>query len=104
MDGLVPRPSTPTLRPYQHDHVARTHAEIAAGHRRIIQVAPTGSGKTVTGAEIIREYVERGQRVREREVIALSGSTGQSTAPHLHFEIQLNEEAVDPMTMVKQPS
>ena len=48
--------------------------------------------------------VERGQRVREREVIALSGSTGQSTAPHLHFEILLNGEAVDPLTMVEQPS
>jgi len=48
--------------------------------------------------------VELGQRVRRNEVIALSGSTGRSTAPHLHFEIQLNGEAVDPLTMVKQPS
>jgi murein DD-endopeptidase MepM/ murein hydrolase activator NlpD len=41
--------------------------------------------------------------VREREVIALSGSTGRSTAPHLHFEILLDGEAVDPLTMVEQP-
>lgn len=47
--------------------------------------------------------VERGQRVRQSEVIALSGSTGRSTAPHLHFEILLNGEAVDPLSMVTQP-
>ncbi|MEQ9398496.1 MAG: M23 family metallopeptidase [Longimicrobiales bacterium] len=47
--------------------------------------------------------VERGQRVRRNEVIALSGSTGRSTAPHLHFEILLNGEAVDPLTLVSQP-
>jgi murein DD-endopeptidase MepM/ murein hydrolase activator NlpD len=44
-----------------------------------------------------------GRRVRRNEVIALSGSSGRSTAPHLHFEILLDGEAVDPLTMVKQP-
>lgn len=47
--------------------------------------------------------VERGQRVRRDEVIALSGSTGRSTAPHLHFEILLDGEAVDPLSLVTQP-
>ena len=54
------KPPTPALRPYQLDHVALTHAKIAAGHRRILQVAPTGAGKTVTAAEIIRQYVRAG--------------------------------------------
>lgn len=44
-----------------------------------------------------------GERVRRGEVIALSGSTGRSTAPHLHFEILLDDELVDPLTMVQQP-
>jgi murein DD-endopeptidase MepM/ murein hydrolase activator NlpD len=46
---------------------------------------------------------ELGARVRRSEVIALSGSTGLSTAPHLHFEILLDDELVDPLTMVQQP-
>ena len=47
--------------------------------------------------------VELGEEVRKNEVIALSGSTGLSTAPHLHFEILLEGEAVDPLEMVQQP-
>lgn len=48
--------------------------------------------------------VEEGQGVREREVIALSGSSGQSTAPHLHFEILLNGGPIDPLSMVSPPN
>ena len=47
--------------------------------------------------------VERGQRVRRGEVIALSGSTGKSTAPHLHFEILRRGRPVDPLSMVTPP-
>lgn len=47
--------------------------------------------------------VERGQLVRQGEVIALSGSTGRSTAPHLHFEILRNGRPVDPLSMVDPP-
>jgi murein DD-endopeptidase MepM/ murein hydrolase activator NlpD len=50
-----------------------------------------------------RIFVERGQEVRGSEVIALSGSTGQSTAPHLHFEVLLHGNPIDPLTMVTQP-
>ncbi len=47
--------------------------------------------------------VELGEEVRKNEVIALSGSTGRSTAPHLHFEILLGGETVDPLELVQQP-
>lgn len=48
-------------------------------------------------------FVEAGDRVRQNEVIALSGSTGRSTAPHLHFEILRDDEPVDPLTILEQP-
>jgi murein DD-endopeptidase MepM/ murein hydrolase activator NlpD len=63
-----------------------------------------GDGYRTLYAHASETLVEPGQRVRRNEVIALSGSTGRSTAPHLHFEILLNGEAVDPLSMVKPPS
>lgn len=62
-----------------------------------------GDGYTSLYGHASRNLVVRGQRVRRNEVIALSGSTGRSTAPHLHFEILLNGEAVDPLSLVQQP-
>ena len=50
-----------------------------------------------------RLLVGQGTRVKRLQMIALSGSTGQSTAPHLHFEVRKNGEAVDPYQYVKQP-
>jgi murein DD-endopeptidase MepM/ murein hydrolase activator NlpD len=41
--------------------------------------------------------------VERHEVIALSGNTGRSTAPHLHFEIRRDGEPVDPRTLVQAP-
>lgn len=47
--------------------------------------------------------VETGARVRRGEVVAMSGSTGRSTAAHLHFEVLRNGRAVDPLTFVSPP-
>lgn len=62
-----------------------------------------GGGYTSLYGHASLTLVVRGQQVRQREVIALSGSTGRSTAPHLHFEILLDGEVVDPLTLVTQP-
>lgn len=50
-----------------------------------------------------RLFVTAGDRVRRAEVIGLTGSTGRSTAPHLHFEIRRGGKAVDPLAFVRQP-
>jgi murein DD-endopeptidase MepM/ murein hydrolase activator NlpD len=49
-----------------------------------------------------RLVVRSGQRVSAGEVIGLSGNTGNSSAPHLHFEIRKNGLVVDPLTLVKE--
>jgi murein DD-endopeptidase MepM/ murein hydrolase activator NlpD len=46
--------------------------------------------------------VQQGQRVAKGQVIALVGSNGFSTGPHLHFELMRNETLIDPMSLVKK--
>ena len=45
---------------------------------------------------------EKGAKIRQGETIALVGSTGWSTGPHLHFEIHKNGERIDPMPFLKE--
>jgi murein DD-endopeptidase MepM/ murein hydrolase activator NlpD len=62
-----------------------------------------GQGYSSLYAHASSTFVEQGQVVRRGEVIALSGNTGRSTAPHLHFEIMREGVAVDPLTLVRPP-
>jgi murein DD-endopeptidase MepM/ murein hydrolase activator NlpD len=63
-----------------------------------------GGGYSTLYGHASLHLVGLGQTVRERQVIALSGSTGRSTGPHLHFEVLVDGEHVDPLTVVEQPS
>jgi murein DD-endopeptidase MepM/ murein hydrolase activator NlpD len=49
-----------------------------------------------------RRLVAQGDTVGAGQVIGLSGNTGRSSAPHLHFEIRRQGTALDPLTMVKE--
>jgi murein DD-endopeptidase MepM/ murein hydrolase activator NlpD len=49
-----------------------------------------------------RLLVEQGDTVAAGQVIALAGSTGRSTGPHLHFEIRRGGRPIDPRTVVKE--
>ncbi len=56
-----------------------------------------GNGRETEYAHLNGYYVQKGQSVKKGEVIALSGSTGNSTGPHLHFGVKQDDTYVDPM-------
>lgn len=55
-----------------------------------------GNGIETWYGHTSKMYVKEGQEVKAGDVIALVGSTGNSTGPHLHFEIRINGEHVNP--------
>jgi len=61
-----------------------------------IVIISHGNGLTSYYAHAMRLLVEQGDHVRKGQSIALLGSTGISSAPHLHFEIWKNGEPLDP--------
>ena len=44
--------------------------------------------------------VKPGQRVRRGDVIGYVGSTGRSTGPHLHYEVRLNDQPMNPLAYI----
>ncbi|RED95608.1 peptidoglycan DD-metalloendopeptidase family protein [Marinoscillum furvescens] len=56
-----------------------------------------GFGYTTKYAHLSEFVVKRGQKVKRGELIAYSGNTGKSTAPHLHYEVKIDGKPVDPV-------
>ncbi|MBR1802975.1 MAG: M23 family metallopeptidase [Clostridia bacterium] len=56
---------------------------------------------TTIYAHCSKILVKKGETVKKGQKIALSGNTGKTTGPHLHFEIRRNERTVDPELILK---
>jgi len=59
-----------------------------------------GFGLVTRFAHCSKILAVRGQRVKRGQKIALVGSTGLSTGPHLHYEVWVNRKPVDPIKYV----
>lgn len=57
-----------------------------------------GNGKLTIYGHLTNAIVSTGQHVSKGQTIGYSGSTGNSTGPHLHFECQYNGAKYDPMS------
>ena len=66
----------------------------------LVVIVDHGQGVRTIYAHMSELKVQTGQRLEGRNVIGLSGSSGRSTGPHLHFEIQRRGNAEDPVPLL----
>ncbi len=78
-----------------------TYTGWEGGYGKLI-VIDHGYGFSTRYGHLQRTLVNTGQRVRRGQVMGFVGSTGRSTAPHLHYEIRVNGVPVDPFKYLKK--
>jgi murein DD-endopeptidase MepM/ murein hydrolase activator NlpD len=71
------------------------------GYGRQVQISHGGGIVTLYG-HMSSIAATAGEPVRQGQVIGYVGSSGLSTGPHLHFEVKVNGQPVDPMTVRMQ--
>ena len=72
-----------------------TAAEQTPDYGKIVKIYH-GSGLETRYAHASKLLVKVGERIEKGQVVAEVGSTGRSTGAHLHYEIRLNDNALDP--------
>jgi murein DD-endopeptidase MepM/ murein hydrolase activator NlpD len=70
-------------------------AEVTPEYGNMVRISH-GSGLETRYAHAAKLLVKEGDRIKKNQVVALVGNTGRSTGPHLHYEIRMNGESLDP--------
>jgi murein DD-endopeptidase MepM/ murein hydrolase activator NlpD len=78
------------------DGVVALVGSSSSGYGNYVVIAHSGGPDTLYG-HLSTALVKVGQAVIQGQPVGLEGSTGNSTGPHLHFELRINQRPVDPM-------
>jgi murein DD-endopeptidase MepM/ murein hydrolase activator NlpD len=111
----------PPSGPYKHFHTgidiaaplgtpvmaAADGVVVAVGHSgygygNYVVIAHGGGVETLYG-HLLVTMAKAGDKVVRGQLIGLEGSTGFSTGPHVHFELRLNDQVIDPMPYLPVP-
>ena len=111
----------PPFGPYKHFHTgidlaaplgtpvmaAADGLVVAVGHSSIgygnYVVIAHGAGIATLYGHLLQTNANVGDRVGRGQLIGLEGSSGLSTGPHVHFELRVNDLAIDPMPYLPVP-
>jgi len=77
-----------------------TYAGVRRGYGNVVEI-DHGNGYMTRFAHNSKLLVHVGERVRVGQVISLSGDTGRSTGPHLHFEVWYKGRVMNPLAFVR---
>jgi len=77
------------------DGVVALVGSSGSGYGNYVVIAHAGGFDTLYG-HLSTSLVQPGQRVTQGTAVGLEGSTGNSTGPHLHFELRIAQKPVDP--------
>lgn len=91
-----PVPQGTPVRAPQSGIIARTGSDNMNGNFVVVK---SGSNEHFL-LHLSKINVSNGQRVNKGEVVGLSGNTGRSTGPHLHWELHVAGRPVDPMSHI----
>ncbi|MFA6122406.1 MAG: M23 family metallopeptidase [Sphingomonas sp.] len=75
-------------------------AERSGGYGNLVEL-DHGKGIQTRYGHLSKILVEAGTRVHRGQLIALMGSTGRSTGPHLHYEVRIDGHAVNPVPFLQ---
>jgi murein DD-endopeptidase MepM/ murein hydrolase activator NlpD len=111
----------PPYGPYKHFHTgidiaaplgtpvmaAADGVVVAVGHTAVgygnYVIIAHGAGAATLYGHLLQTAANVGDRVARGQLIGLEGSTGFSTGPHVHFELRINDQVVDPMPYLPVP-
>ncbi|MGB5641021.1 MAG: M23 family metallopeptidase, partial [Sedimenticolaceae bacterium] len=77
-------------------------SEKAAGYGNVVEIRHADGYSTLYGHNK-ENLVKVGDMVDKGQTIALLGSTGRSSGPHVHFEVHREGKIVNPISFVQSP-
>lgn len=93
VDYLVPE-GTPVFA--TADGVVKSLSEKNTSHGKAVTINH-GNGYETSYSHLLDIRVKKGQNVKRGDIIAMSGNSGLSFVPHLHYEVIYNDTRVDPV-------